>query len=110
MFLVASEAFQEAQQVQDPSTPLHTPNPRPTSPHSSATHQEQHQDMPSTPTLLTLPQGSPRRSQAALAFDLGPQASPQHPGRPETLKSIQDTAGVVVEVTHLLCQLTQVVW
>lgn len=43
VFLVASEPCQEAQQVQDPSTPLHSPNPGPTSPRSSTT------------TLLTSP-------------------------------------------------------
>lgn len=87
--------------------PIHA-SPQPQSrTHSSATQQEQHQDMPSTPTLLTLPQGSLRRSQAAPAFNLGPQASPQYPGRPETPKSMQDAAGAAVEVIHLLCQLTQ---
>lgn len=88
MFLVASDPCQEAQQVQDPSTPLHSPSPGPTSPHSSATHHKQHQDMPSTLTLPTLPQGSPRRSWAAPAFSLGPQASLQYPGRSEAPQSI----------------------
>lgn len=40
MFLVASEPCQEAQQVRHPSTPLHSPSPGPTSPHSSATDLE----------------------------------------------------------------------
>lgn len=104
MFLVASEPCQEAWQVQDPSTLLHSPNPGLTSPHSSATHQ----NMPSIPTLLTLPQGSPQMSQAASAFNLGPQASPQYPGRPKTPESTQGAARALMEVTHLLCQLTQV--
>lgn len=100
-FLVASEPCQEAQQVQDPSTPLHSPNPGPTSPHRGATHQEQHQDLPSTLIFLTLPHSSPQRGWAAPAFSLQLQISPQDPGRSEA-------ARVVVEVTHLLCQLTQV--
>lgn len=108
MFLVASEPCQEAWQVQDPSTLLHSPNPGPTSPHSSATHQEQHQNMPLTPTLLILPHSSPQMTRAASAFNLGPQASPQYPGRQKTPESTQCAARALMEVTHLLCQLTQV--
>lgn len=62
-----------------------------------------------TLTLLTLFQGSPR-SRAVLGFDLGHQASLQYPGRPEMPQSIQDAAGAVMEVTRLLCQLTQMMW
>lgn len=59
LFLVASELCQEAQQVQEPSThlptaPIQHPAVSAAVPHT----QEQHQDLPSTPTFLTLQFGT----------------------------------------------------